>query len=364
MRRNLLTYPYTATSTSVAVNGVTWTINEDGSIILNGTSTATVNIFFRPVNAFMLPTGKYRMSNGNPNAKGYMLIGAEKSEWTGQIIGNTEFEKTVYGTVGYCLYQIPKGNTFNNITIYPSLECIMTTAEMLVEVAKGTQKVYEDGKKSQYDEFWDNFQQNGNRNRYPYGFTSGGWTAQTLKPKYLVKPVDATYASQYAVNMFFRANEESTEHLDFSKIADKFDFSEVINASSLFNSAKFTNVTADLSKAEYASLAFANQWYGCVKSLTLKVSEKLTTATNIFYGNAWLNELTMMEGSVIACEGWDLHWATSLSKASITSVINALSTSTSGKTITFSKTAKNNAFTDSEWSALIATKTNWTISLV
>ena len=174
--------------------------------------------------------------------------------------------------------------------------------------------------------------------------------------------------------MFYRANELNTERLDFSTIADKFDFSGLTMATQLFSSANFTNVIADISNVYNATLAFANQWYGAVDKLTLKVTEKLTTATNIFYGNFWLKELTMMEGSVIACDGWDLHWATALTKASITSVINALSTTTSGKTLTLSKAAVNKAFETSAgagdgeastaWISLEQSRPNWTISLV
>ena len=75
----------------------------------------------------------------------------------------------------------------------------------------------------------------------------------------------------------------------------------------------------------------------------------------------------------INVSGMDLKAATKLSKASITSVVNALSASASGKSITFSKTAIGSAFETSsgaadgsasdEWLNLIATKSNWTISL-
>jgi hypothetical protein len=60
--------------------------------------------------------------------------------------------------------------------------------------------------------------------------------------------------------------------------------------------------------------------------------------------------------------------ASPLTNESITSIVNALSPTESGKTATFSQTAVNNAFeggsTGSEWLNLIATKSNWTISLV
>jgi hypothetical protein len=63
-----------------------------------------------------------------------------------------------------------------------------------------------------------------------------------------------------------------------------------------------------------------------------------------------------------------------LDKDSIKNIIGVLSTDTTGKTVTFSTSAVNTAFetsagasdgsTSAEWTALIATKSNWTISLV
>jgi hypothetical protein len=62
-----------------------------------------------------------------------------------------------------------------------------------------------------------------------------------------------------------------------------------------------------------------------------------------------------------------MEQSTKLSKASITSIIEHLSTTASGQTATFSKTAVETAFgsvESAEWQSLIATKSNWTISLV
>jgi len=118
--KNLIPYPYYATTGES--NGITFTDNGDGSITINGTAIATANFMFSKENQFFLPPGRYCISNGNPEAKGYMLLGTLDSEWTNQITGNITFVKSVYGTVGNFLYQIPKGNTFNNVTIYPQLE--------------------------------------------------------------------------------------------------------------------------------------------------------------------------------------------------------------------------------------------------
>ena len=64
--------------------------------------------------------------------------------------------------------------------------------------------------------------------------------------------------------------------------------------------------------------------------------------------------------------GGNMSYSASLSKSSITSVVNALSEATTGLTWTFSLVAVNNAFgsdTAQEWLDLMATKPNWTISL-
>ena len=51
--------------------------------------------------------------------------------------------------------------------------------------------VYESGKDAQYDEFWDAFQQNGDRTNYRYAFAGYGWTADNFKPKYDIVITDA-----------------------------------------------------------------------------------------------------------------------------------------------------------------------------
>lgn len=331
MSKNLLTYPYHTTSGTS--NGITFTINADGSILLNGTSTATVNIFFAPINAFMLPAGNYKMSNGNPNANGYMLIGAEQSEWAGQITGNVEFTKSYYGTVGYCLYQIPRGNTFNNVTIYPSIESTSTIADKLTQIANDIPIIYESGynsgfsdglSKGEYDyfySFWDSFQQNGNRKYYPYAF-SFGWNDENFNPQYpLINLSQVTY-------MFFNS--------------------------------EITNVNVDIGINGIRADAMFSQ---CKQLQTIKkliVDENTTFASNSFYQCEALENITI-EGTIAS--DINLQYSTKLSRASVESVINHLSDSTSG-TITFNEAVLWNNYTPDAFEELIATKPNWTISLV
>ena len=99
----------------------------------------------------------------------------------------------------------------------------------------------------------------------------------------------------------------------------------------------------------------------------------MTGSFNSVFLNAHSLKNVVFLGS-IANGGLDLQWSTQLSKASITSLINALSETTSALSVTLSRTAVNAAFETSagakdgvssaEWATLIATKPNWTISLV
>ncbi len=48
----------------------------------------------------------------------------------------------------------------------------------------GYEQGFEDGKKAEYDTFWDNYQDNGNRTRYGSAFYGEDWDDTTFKPKY------------------------------------------------------------------------------------------------------------------------------------------------------------------------------------
>lgn len=69
-----------------------------------------------------------------------------------------------------------------------------------VQVAVDTETPYNDGvadgfeqgKKTEYDAFWDANQDFGNRTDYEHAYDRQGWTDDNFKPKYLIKPVKAS----------------------------------------------------------------------------------------------------------------------------------------------------------------------------
>lgn len=129
----------------------------------------------------------------------------------------------------------------------------------------------------------------------------------------------------------------------------------------------------DTSGAQAISYLFS----GCTALKTIpKLSLKNIQNTSYNVSNAFTNctalENITFEGEIIV-SGMTLQYSKLLSKESIISLINALSATTTGRKVTLSKTAVNNAFetsegaadgsTSAEWLELIATKSNWTISL-
>ena len=71
----------------------------------------------------------------------------------------------------------------------------MSIAEKLAKIAENEQAVFEAGVKSEYDRFWDVYQENGNMTYYAYAFAGVGWTQSVFKPKYNIEPVTPTSVS-------------------------------------------------------------------------------------------------------------------------------------------------------------------------
>lgn len=212
--------------------------------------------------------------------------------------------------------------------------------------------------------FWEIYQQNGAREDYIYGFAGAGWTDDTFYPKYDIAP------TANCSNMF--SNCQMTDLVGrCRKQGIALDFSRAVNGNGLFTNSAVTALgTIDLSSLTGNLMQTFQNCSG------LKTIEKLILAPNLTYYYTFhacraLENLTI-EGT-ISKSGWTFEYCP-LNKASLTSVVNCLDTTTSALTITLSKQAVNAAFetatgaadgsTSAEWLALIETRSNWTITLV
>ena len=197
-----------------------------------------------------------------------------------------------------------------------------------------------------------------------------------LKNKRIIFPDEATVNTRNCYSMFENAawNGGENRTIDATEICKRIDFSKCKSATTVFANANIKNITADFSNCETLAQTFtvSDASASIQDNITIKVSAKCVFE-NTFAYNTHLKELRFMEGSVIGKSGLNLQRSTLLSKASHISVINTLSTTTSGLSVIFSLTAVNKAFetseganngsTSAEWLNLIATKNNWTINL-
>lgn len=118
--KNLISYPYT--SKEGTGNGITWTVNDDGTITADG--TATNNSFFNLTNYIVgtwdtLHAGTYTIMDGVNLPIGGVTLQVEST--TGTQYKNKTF--TIEQDVVYKIFiYIPKGTVADNITFKPMLE--------------------------------------------------------------------------------------------------------------------------------------------------------------------------------------------------------------------------------------------------
>lgn len=220
--------------------------------------------------------------------------------------------------------------------------------------------LFEAGAKSEYDKFWDVYQEFGERRDYRVAFAVG-WDDTIFRPKYDMRPTRTSQMFQY------------TRIVDLVGILERqgvvLDTSASITGLQMFQSCNTTRIPEiDARKMTNTSYMFG----GGAKVQTI---DKLIVSSTTELSSATFSDATdltniIFEGTI--ARTIDLHWSP-LSKASILSTIGCLSDTTSDLTASFSLAAVNTAFessrgaadgsTSAEWLALIDTKPNWTISL-
>ena len=222
---------------------------------------------------------------------------------------------------------------------------IAEVTEKLARASENSTQLYDAGvsagKKSEYDLFWDTYQNDGKRRYYERAFedtTNGGrrWIYDaTYRPKHPMKPLNAQNMYSYC-------------RLPYSAIAE-VDFSECTDFYSTFayfaisdEDRRFPAI--DMRMATRTQAVFA--WSTGIKKIEeISVSEA-TPYQLMFNGTSNLEEIRFK--GTIAQNGLDFKSCTKLSKESIEDVIEHLSDSTGGLTVTFSKVAVDKAYEKSE----------------
>ena len=183
---------------------------------------------------------------------------------------------------------------------------------------------YDNGVQAEYDRFWDELQQNGNRRNYWGAFAS--WTDEIFKPKY---PIIANTSN----SMFYLSTVTYIPTIDVS------------SAVGLINTFDYATEVVKIEK------------------IILKAdgSQRVQGGFN----SCRALEEVRFEGVIGASISF--KESTKLSRDSVVNIFAALSESASGQTLALSSSALTAAFGGSsseEWQTLRATRPNWTISIV
>ena len=209
---------------------------------------------------------------------------------------------------------------------------LTTVAEAIREKTGGTEHlsfpegmvsemdaVFEAGKKSEYDAFWDTFQNNGNRTKYVNGFDGYGFNRYNFYPKYDITPEDAS-------DMFSNWNTENIHSMSLKErmkeCGVKFDFSETTDFTRAFYYVNyFTELPElDMSMATLLNRTFAYN-YAMVTIEKLKVGAA-TVFKNTFEESRKIENL-IIDGT-IGQNGFNVNQSPNLTHESLMSIINAL----------------------------------------
>lgn len=231
----------------------------------------------------------------------------------------------------------------------------MSIAEKLTTIAANEKKVYDAGKKAEYDAFWDSYQENGNRSNYSNAFAGKGWTADTFKPKHDIKPTGSS------ANMFYASSLKGSLVEILTNAGVEMDLSKSTNITALFGSATLITHTGVIDTTSSATINNTFNYMPALVELELVLKDDGSqTFTQAFSYNSNLEKI-IIRGK-IGQNGFDVHWSTKLTHESLMSIINALyDYKDSGKTYTVTLGTENLAkLTDAE--KAIATQKGWTLA--
>lgn len=229
-------------------------------------------------------------------------------------------------------------------------------------------------------DFWDTLQNKGARVNYQYAFSR--WTGNYFRPKYKIVPTEKGGAKN--IFHYFRAAKKlEAKYIDLSQVPRGDNEAQSL-AYSFCSSGELEEIE-DIGLAPSYSYAYAFAYNVYLKKVAMIRVDVNTFLDELFKTCRELEE-AYFEGEI--GRSFSISDCTKLKRASIESIINHLSDNVSGKTLTLSKIAVDNAFvwygghTDengewvedsyagtekgggNEWYPLADSKPNWTITLV
>ena len=226
------------------------------------------------------------------------------------------------------------------------------------------------GKQEEYDAFWDAYQLNGTRYKYEYAFCANGWNDDTFKPKHDII-LGLGYSGTYAFWECYVTDLAAT----LEKQGVRFETTLCGHMQSMFQKSHIKRIP----ELNCTHAMDYNAGYGLrytFSNASVETIDKLIVNESLMYSDTFQNCKNLKNIAFDGVIGQDINfrWSEKLTQTSIESIVNHLSDSAVGKTLTLSKAAVDKAFetsegandgeTSQEWDSLERLKMNWEITLV
>ena len=232
----------------------------------------------------------------------------------------------------------------------------MTIADKITRAKTDYDEVYEAGKKAEYDAFWDAYQSYGQPKPYTNAFGSM-WTTELFKPKYDIRPTSGYMMFHNNVGKAIVIDDFVEFCKDRGIVFDLSQCTELMyGLGRLFTKR---HGVLDFSACRSAMYMFYSNYV--IETIEEMIFSEITNFDISAFADA-TNLANINKASGILAKS--IHFQNSpLTKSSIKNIVNVLSPTVTGQTVTFNKSAKEAAFTEDEWAELTATKPNWTFQL-
>lgn len=224
----------------------------------------------------------------------------------------------------------------------------MSIAEKLTIIAENEQKVYnagyekgkaegggdteaafEEGRQAENKAFWDLITQNNTRK--PWAYLLMGWSCEYVRPPYKICPTSGTLAQMFSENPALKKVE--SEFFDFSGYTP----TQATGTSAWYALFRTSTNLEEIEDLGMKAGGYYQTYFNCPNLHTIAVvrTQAETAWNGAFNGCTSLANLKI-EGT-IGQNGFDVHWSTKLSKASILSILRACNKENAGVTITLPK---------------------------
>lgn len=258
----------------------------------------------------------------------------------------------------------------------------MSVADKIIQLKDDFDEVYDKGILEGDKKVWGLFQNFGQPKSYCCAFVD--WDEKYFYPKYDIVLREGSGADDTgsATSVFRRFQSETVNGVELKKpidLAQRLEDCGVILDTSRAKSFTYTFSFSNISRAPIIDtsnapsmgyMLFYHSKVETIDKLILKDDGSQTTGSNNFEGCSNLKNITI-EGVIGST--FNIRWSTLLTKASIESIVKALSPDVTGVSVIFSKTAINREYgidvddpstypEGSDYYKLRQSKENWTFS--